>query len=328
MEITEIENNTTNKNVNSRLTTDNVTHQSSPVTRHPSPTYYDDEIDLIEYIKIIWKYKWFIILVTALAVIGTYFYTKSLPKIYSSTVTVIIPQEEGGGSNLSAMLGGMGFGNLVAGNSNSELIVEVLKSRRMAEKISRHFNLPRHYDGVITAQKIAKIAPSQASMVFAVFIKKRYIDQDGKPTVGIDNSKDSFVIKLDPPLDIYQDKLTKLYKNEHRIDMEIKAVNMLMKNTKIESTKSGLIKLTVEDTTPAMTARIANYYVLAMDAMNDELQITTKKPMLKVLDTAIVPEKKVRPKTVQNVAIALVIVGFMSIFLSFFSEYIRKINYK
>jgi len=59
MEITEIENNTTSKNINSQLTTDNVTHQSSHVTRHPSPTYYDDEIDIIEYIKIIWKYKWF-----------------------------------------------------------------------------------------------------------------------------------------------------------------------------------------------------------------------------------------------------------------------------
>jgi len=302
----------------SRLTP-NASHSSSAPSRLTphAPRYQDDEIDLIEYIKIIWKYKWFIILVTVFAVIGTYFYTKSLPKIYSSTVSVIIPQEEGGGSGLSAMLGGMGFGNMFAGNSSAELIVEVLKSRRMAEQVSRHFKLPRYYDGVITEQKLASFSQENALLIFANMQKKGYIDQLGKPLYRVNSSQEGLVFNIDPQFSKYQEKLNRLYKKEHRIKKDIQAVNILMNNTKIESTKSGLIKVTVEDITPVMSARMANYYITAMDAMNDELQINTKKPMLRVLDSAIVPDNKVRPKMSLNI----IIVAFVAIFLSILMAY-------
>ena len=51
---------------------------------------YDDEIDLIELFKKIWKWKWLIIGLTITVTIVTFFYVKSRPDTYTVSANIVI----------------------------------------------------------------------------------------------------------------------------------------------------------------------------------------------------------------------------------------------
>jgi len=52
--------------------------------------YYDDEIDLIELFKKIWKWKLFVIGLTLIVTIATFFYIKSKPETYTVSADIVI----------------------------------------------------------------------------------------------------------------------------------------------------------------------------------------------------------------------------------------------
>ncbi len=52
--------------------------------------YYEDEIDLIEIFKKIWKWKWFVILFTAAVTLLTFLYVSTRPDTYTSEAVIKI----------------------------------------------------------------------------------------------------------------------------------------------------------------------------------------------------------------------------------------------
>jgi len=91
--------------------------------------------------------------------------------------------------------------------------------------------------------------------------------------------------------------------SEFRLDSIYDAKNMeeaveaLDKNSNIYYARNdGVINIEVYDEDPRRAADIANIFVQEAEKINEKLQIFLEKPMLKVVDKAIPPEKKARPK--------------------------------
>ena len=98
----------------------------------------NDEINLLDYWWVIWKYKWVIIGLCSVSVIAALIFGLRSPKIYESTATILTPKE-GGGGNLLAALGATSLGQQIGGRSipsltpNRDLFTSVIKSRLMAK---------------------------------------------------------------------------------------------------------------------------------------------------------------------------------------------------
>ena len=76
----------------------------------------EDEINLLDYWRVIWKHKWLIGALCSVSVIAALVFSLLSPKIYESTATILTPREGGGGNLLSA-LGATGLAQQVAGIS-------------------------------------------------------------------------------------------------------------------------------------------------------------------------------------------------------------------
>ena len=60
--------------------TENQSRQQ-PYPQNPQP-YYEDEINLIDYLRVLWKWKWLIIAGTLLCAMAAAVISLQMPKIY------------------------------------------------------------------------------------------------------------------------------------------------------------------------------------------------------------------------------------------------------
>ncbi|SKA13937.1 G-rich domain on putative tyrosine kinase [Vibrio cincinnatiensis DSM 19608] len=110
----------------------------------------DDEIDLRELFIALWKGKWIIIATTFVFAVGSVLFALSQPNIYKAD-TLLAPAESSGGGGLAKMagqLGGLAALAALAGvnlgsgeSSQTELAAQVIKSRRFIEHFIEKYDI-------------------------------------------------------------------------------------------------------------------------------------------------------------------------------------------
>ena len=85
------------------------------------------------------------------------------------------------------------------------------------------------------------------------------------------------------------------------------------------------LEIEVKSGNPAFTEKIANYIIQNLDRINSELNITSAKPMVKVLDPASYGEKESR-QVIRKAFIACLFAFLLVSFYIFFSNYLKKIE--
>lgn len=270
----------------------------------------DDEIDLLDYLRVVWRYRWMILALCLVAMSLTVVTSMRKPRQFQSSVTIVPPldilQRESGGAlgslNNSLLRQVMDTG----ADTIAKMYVEILQSREVADAVIDRFHL----------------------------------------------------------MDVYEDI-------EYRAD----ARKQLEKNTKVETTDGGAVKITVLDQDPNRAAAIASAYVEELDKRNKKLsagQATSKRiflenrlkevegklskidnilsreaktqemlydllvtqyemakieearsmPTIQVLDPAVVPELGVGRGTVRKGILAGVVAFMLGVFLAFSREYV------
>jgi len=116
----------------------------------PPETLADDEINLLDYWRVLVKRKKLLARIVGAAILGAILISLILPKIYAASTSLLPPQESSGaGSLISSQLPG-GLGGLVGGalglKSPIDLWVGILKSRTVFGKIVSEFNLKAVYE--------------------------------------------------------------------------------------------------------------------------------------------------------------------------------------
>lgn len=107
----------------------------------------DDEVNLLEFLLIIVKYKKIIFLTCFITFMVTCGITLLMPNIYTSTARILPSQDNQ--SNFSSMFGGMSslaaLAGISVGGGSGELYVGMLNSRSIADEIINKFNLMEVY---------------------------------------------------------------------------------------------------------------------------------------------------------------------------------------
>lgn len=121
----------------------------------------DEEINLLDYWRVVRKRAWLIVALCTLSVLVSLGHSLWLPKIYESTATILAPPEgTRGGLGLASTLAASGVMQLAGGLSlpsltpQRDILLSLLKSRTMAGRVVQQFNLQEFYEAKFESDAI------------------------------------------------------------------------------------------------------------------------------------------------------------------------------
>lgn len=130
----------------------------------------DDEIDLIEIFKTLWKSKRLIIAITFIFILFSLIYALMAPKQYKATASFFIASENASMSQLSGYASLLG----VSSSSNMEgLIISVINSKSIKQKIAQNYKQRYKNDIDIFLNKQKTLGANVDALVESFIIKKK-----------------------------------------------------------------------------------------------------------------------------------------------------------
>jgi len=286
------------------------------------PVYYpvveDDEIDLLEYWDLLWSNKGLIIAITSLITAVAVVVVLLMTPIYKAEVLLAsVSEQESGGLSLGG-LGGLaslvGVSGSLGGGGTEEGLA-VLKSRLFLNDLFvKESLLPvlfeEQWDQSTKQWRESdpELQPTlwEAYELFTENILATSIDKDN----GMINLSISW---SDPVLAAsWANKLVvdlNEYMRRHAIEEAARSIDYLhqqINQTSVLEMQQMLYGLIEEETKKTMLANVRSEYTF------------------KVIDPAVTPEKKVKPKRALITILGMVLGLFFAIFFVFFREFIRK----
>lgn len=299
-------------------------------------THADDEIDLRELFRAIWAGKWLILVVTSIFTAASIYYALKLPDIYKSEVTLAPVAEDSALKNPGqlgglAAMAGVNLGGL-GGGDKTGLALEILKSRDFIGRFIEQNDLyvpimaavgwnrgedrllldPKIYDEH-TKQWVREIKPPYKPKpskleTYEEFEKLLMVEED-KATNMITLSIKHYSPFLAKK---WADKIVNAINEEMRVrelteaEKSIAYLNNQINQTNLADIRTMLFSLIEEQNKTLMLANVRDEYVF------------------KTVDPAVVAEKKHEPRRL----IIVLIVGFISMFISIFFVLVRYFNSK
>ena len=312
--------------MNSNKQNDRQAESSYSPSAGQQPVYYmpaqmpieDDEINLLDYWRILMRYKWLIVFVTFISAAGTIALAFSMTPIYRAEVTLApAAEDKGAASALAGQFGGLaslaGI-SLGGGGGKTEEALATLNSRVFTDAFIVDNNLmPILFEDIWDENNKSwtvneeKDKPT-AWKAYKKFNDIRTITEDKKTGMLV------LAIEWDNP------ELATLWANQL-----IERINKYQKNEAIKEAQRSIDYLENElTTTSVVEMRQAIYRLVESQTKNIMLANVRDEFVFKIIDPALVPEEKIKPKK-KLMAILGTIVGFMlGVFLAFLLAFIKK----
>lgn len=284
-----------------------------------SPNRIDDEeIDLREIWRVLVQYKLMILsfmLVAALIAAGV---SMLMPNIYRAEVLLApVKDDNGKGGGMAAALGGLGglasmAGISLGGGGSTEENLAVLKSREFLWKFVQDNKLmpilfDKEWDE--SQKKWKETNPKKQPGQMDVF---RLFNQEGVLGVSVDKKSSLVTVSIDgkdPVLAAaWADQLV-MQLNQHlrqeaiaRSENNLKYLNEELARTQLEEMRKTLFDLIGQEQKQAMLANAQREFAF------------------RVLDPAVVPDKKIKPKRAIIVLLSVVLAGFVAVLIAFIKQ--------
>ena len=314
----------------------------------------EDEINLLDYWRVIWKRKVFITLVVFFTVLTTAIFSILQIDIFRATAVITpISSESGGVSSLSILsqqFGGIPGISLPSSASTTE-IVNLLKSNMIREKMIEKYNLmpvlfyerwdEQNKEWKRAAEGGFSLNPAGwlKRMVKGIFTEKKAIavnspsGNNGAPSmwdgirmlqgiIDVSNAVKSNTITVsvdfpDPEMAAKMVNYLLAALTEHMSSEAKMAANA--KKSYLE----GQLRSTAD---PLIRQKIYSLISQQIEAaMMSELK---EKLVFKIIDPPKAPDRKVKPKRSTKVMLSFVASLFAGVFLAFFLEYIKNMRSK
>lgn len=308
----------------------------------PYGTAEDDEIDLVELWKILWRGKWFIMGVTLLCtLIAVYVTLYVLPVTYKATAVLQPTEVESGTmSKLSGLAGNLPIDLPGGGGGKTAQITSYLNSRTLkAELIQEYDLLPRLYPNawdpqsqswdVKDPQKQPTLVKALQSGALDAKFSVSKDDENGLISLGwVDQDPQQTAAMLDAVIEQTRYYLENGYETD--AERERKFVERQLAEAKKELTHWER-QVPGEDVTMAEIQRERSAAQSVYTELRTQLElakIAEAKEVVrfKVLDPPFVPEQKFKPKRTLICSLTIVSSGFVSVFLVFFWHFVQNVR--
>ena len=288
------------------------------------PTMYgmmpeEDEIDLLEYWRVIWKKRFLILGVSFLAAVLAAGISLTMPNIYRAEALLAPVGGEDSKGGISSMLGGLGGLASLAGVSlgsggSVEQNIAVLKSREFIWDFVKDEKLmPILFEDDWDAGAKQWLAENQEDQPTLWDAWRRLI---GVLQVNVDKKTGLIHLSID-----WQDpERASVWVNKlvERINAYLREQAITQSQEKLKYLNNELSKTVIEENRQALYSLISTEQKQAM------LANTQQDFAFRVIDSAVPPDKKIRPK--RSLIVVLVAFGaaFLSIIFVFIQETLSK----
>ncbi|WP_217512892.1 Wzz/FepE/Etk N-terminal domain-containing protein [Vibrio metschnikovii] len=312
--------------MNTQITQNNPPYQSdaqfAPLPRH------EDEIDLRELFIALWKGKWIIIVTTFVFAVGSVLFALSQPNIYKAD-TLLAPAESSGGGGLAKMAGQLGGLAALAGvnlgsgeSSQTELAAQVIKSRRFIEHFIEKYDIlvplmaAKGWD--LTSNRLI-IDDTVYDEQTQTWLREPKGLRGAKPTAQ--EAHETFVKEI---LTVSTDKTSGLYTvsvshyspfiAQQWATWLVEEINRVMRERTIAETTQNLNYLQEQLQRTSVADMQATFYKLIEEQTKSLMLAEVQDEfVLKVVDPAVVPELKDKPKRALIVALGTLLGGMFGI---------------
>lgn len=300
--------------------------------KEPHPNYLpritqstDDEINLSQLFKALWRGKWIIIATTFIFAISSVFYSLSLPNIYRADA-LLAPAESSNGGGLTEMAGQLGGLAALAGvnfggaeSSQTDLAVQVMKSREFISSFVNKHNLLVP----LMAAKDWDLANNKL-----ILNEELYNEDENKwlrKPQGLrgaePSEQEAFEVFIKEVFTIEKNKETGLYiisakhyspfLAEQWVNWLIEDINKVMRERTIAETSQNLAYLNTQLSKTAVADMQSTFYKLIEEQTKRLMLAEVQEEFVfKVVDPAVIPELKSEPKR-SLICIAGTMIGFL-----------------
>ena len=313
----------------------------------------EEEISLLDLLAVLLRYRWMIIIVTAVAAVFSVFFSiitivlpsekSPLPNQYTAQAELLISESQGGIGQVLASSGLSGMASLAgvdlsSSSSNSSLAQYMLESNVFFDAVAEKFDIARR-------EEITKNVRSATRRVLKKRIKSAFDQKSGVITISCTDTDASFAkdvacfavewleLKFDE-LGLDSNKIQKenlergirtSYAEITRIQKEMKKLGLAGETGgsawELPSVTSDSTKLQLELSTQTQVfAQLSGQYELL------KIQMQSESPVFQVLQMPDVPDEKSGPGRGKICIIITFAAFFISVFMAFFLNAVRNIK--
>jgi uncharacterized protein involved in exopolysaccharide biosynthesis len=322
-----------------------MTHQQQPIGVNLPPSFNsaltsvaDDEIDLLELFKALWRGRWWICLTTIIGAGIAVAVAIGLPNIYRAEA-LLAPSAEQQGGGLGALAGQ--FGGLASlaginlgggGTDKTGIAIEVAKSRQFVTAFVRKHQLevpllaaikadkrsgeliidPEIYDGV--AKKWVREVPAGKSIEPTDWeLVKAF---NAITSVSLDKKSGLATVAID----YYSPQLAKQW-----VDWLVADLNQTMKQRDVSDAERniGYLKTQLAKTSVADMQTVF-YKLIEEQTKTLMLAEVNQEYVFKTLDPAVVAEEKAKPKRALIAVLGTVLGGMAGVMLVLIRYALRR----
>ena len=298
-----------------------------PPPAYPPYPYYpqeEDELSLIDLWSIVWRRKWLWLTLGPLFCIVGIVYALMQTEIFRAEVTLAPAQEERGGGGLSALAGQFGglaslAGVNLGGAGSVETALAVLNSRQ--------FLIPFLTQG----DRLEAIFPDQwDEEAQAWTVTNEHRGPDGKPTeleayrrftqeyLKISNDAKTGIVEL--AVELPDPQLAAEWANE----LARRLNSYLRQQASAEAEKNLEFLNQQLQETQMIEIREALYGLIEQETKTAMLANAKEEFAFRIIDPAIPPEERARPKRALIVVASGMLGGFLGIFLCFVLHFVEQ----
>jgi len=273
-----------------------------------------DEINILEYLFAIYKYRWMIILICGVVGVAAVLYSLSLPKIYSATVSIVPPADVSQvGSAMPDRLKAIRSTMLMDATgvtSTTDLYKGILQSRAVVDAIVDRFDLMEVYEEREYKSNVRKRLRKNTTIK---------VSDEGILTVTVQDRDPNRAAAM---ANGYVEELDRQNKRLSSGQATSKRIFMENRLKEIEKELSNIENI------PAKQAQIKEmlYELLSRECELARIEEAKSMPTIQVLDEAIVPEQKSKPNRRQIVTLAGITALLCSVLLAFVREYFSQLK--
>lgn len=296
-----------------------------PPPQYPPYPYYppnEDELSLVDLWNIVWKRKWLWLTLGPLAGVLGIVYSRAQIEIYRAEVTMAPNVEERSGGGLAALAGQFGglasmAGLNVGGRGSTETALATLKSRKfiapfLLEDERLKLLFPQEWDSESNAWTVAKKRRGPDNRPTDQEAYERFT----KGALKISDDKKSGLVNL--AIELPDPQAASDWANE----LSTRLNDYLRQQAKIEAERNLEYLDKQLQETQMIEIRQSLYTLIESETKNAMLANAKDEFAFKIIDPAVAPEKRVRPKRTLIVMAAGLLGGFLGVFLCFVLHFV------
>lgn len=270
---------------------------------HVQP-YTEDEINLLDLVKVILKHKWLIFWIVVIAVFLTAIISLLMTPIYEAKAVILPIASQGEGFGASSIAAQFGIATPTPPNTSE--IVGLLKSNKLRERVLKRYNLlPVLFEEDSLEEKTEEER---------IWMGLRYLGE----ALKINSNQKENTIEIS--MEFKDPEIT-----ANIVNYLLKELNDYMSSEarRVAETNRRYLESQVDKTAdPIIRTNI--YSLIAKQIEASAMAEAKENFAFKVIDPPKAPDMRSKPKRKLMVVVSFVVSLFLGIFLAFFKEYIDR----